>query len=78
MSRIIGKVWGRYELRPLLMVLFDQRGCELRKSTDIDAFMPFAFVAAVGGVGVEDVAVARFQLFQDTAFVYYSGATVVG
>ncbi len=40
--------------------------------------MPFAFVAAVGGVGFEDVAVAGFQLFQDTAFVDYTGATVVG
>ncbi len=40
--------------------------------------MPFAFVAAMGGVGFEDVAVSGFQLFQDTALVHYSGTTVVG
>ena len=40
--------------------------------------MPFAFVAAVGGVGLEDVAVAVFQLFQDGGLVDYTGATVVG
>ena len=40
--------------------------------------MPFAFVAAVGGVGLEDVAVATLQLFQDGGFVDYTGATVVG
>lgn len=40
--------------------------------------MSFAFVAAVGGVGFEDVAVAGFQFFQDTAFVDDAGATVVG
>ena len=40
--------------------------------------MSFAFVAAVGGVGFEDVAVAGFQFFQDTAFVDYIGAAVVG
>ena len=40
--------------------------------------MPFAFIAAVGGVGLEDVAVAPFQLFQDGGLVDYAGATVVG
>ena len=40
--------------------------------------MPFTFVAAVGGVGLEDVAVSGFQLFQDAAPVYHSGAAVVG
>ena len=40
--------------------------------------MSFAFVAAVGGVGFEDVAVAGFRFFQDTAFVDYTGAAVVG
>ena len=38
----------------------------------------FAFVAAVGGVGFEDVAVAGFQFFQDAAFIYDTGAAVVG
>ena len=40
--------------------------------------MPFAFVAAVGGIGLEDVAVAGFELFQDGGFVDDTGATVVG
>ena len=40
--------------------------------------MPFAFVAAVGGVGLEDVAVATFQLFQDGGLVDYTGSAVVG
>ena len=40
--------------------------------------MEFAFVAAVGGVGFEDVAVAGFQFFQNTAFVNYAGTAVVG
>ena len=40
--------------------------------------MPFAFVAAVGGVGFEDVAVSGFQFFQDAAFVDHAGAAVVG
>lgn len=40
--------------------------------------MEFAFIAAVRGVGFEDVAVAGFQLFQDTAFVDDTGAAVVG
>ena len=40
--------------------------------------MWFAFVAAVGGVGFEDVAVATFQLFQDCGFVDYAGTAVVG
>lgn len=40
--------------------------------------MPFAFVAAVGGVGLEDVAVATFQLFQVGGLVDYTGSAVVG
>ena len=40
--------------------------------------MPLAFVSAVGSVGLEDVAVAAFQLFQDGGLVYYAGAAVVG
>jgi len=38
----------------------------------------FAFVAAVGGVGLEYVAVAGFQLFQHGGFVHHSGAAVIG
>lgn len=44
----------------------------------MELLMELAFIAAVGGVGFEDVAVASFELFQDTAFVYDSGAAVVG
>lgn len=40
--------------------------------------MPFAFVAAVGGVGLEDVAVAGFQFFEDAGFIDYAGPAVVG
>lgn len=40
--------------------------------------MEFAFVVAVGGVGLEDVAVAGFEFLQDTASVYHTGAAVVG
>ena len=40
--------------------------------------MPFPFVAAVGCVGLEDVAVAGFELFQDGGFVDDAGAAVVG
>ena len=40
--------------------------------------MEFAFVAAVGGVGLEDVAVTGFQLFEYAGLVDDTGATVVG
>ena len=40
--------------------------------------MLLAFVSAVGNVGLEDVAVAGFQLLQDAAFVDDSGAAVIG
>ena len=40
--------------------------------------MEFAFIAAVGGVGFEDVAVAGFEFFQDTAFVDDTGAAIIG
>ena len=40
--------------------------------------MPFTFVAAVGGVDFEDVAVTGFQLFKDTALVHHSGSAVIG
>ncbi|ROS92883.1 hypothetical protein EEL41_14050, partial [Muribaculaceae bacterium Isolate-084 (Janvier)] len=32
---------------------------------------------AVGGIGLEDVAVAAFQLFQNAAFIDGSGANVI-
>lgn len=40
--------------------------------------MFLAFVAAVGNIGLEDVAVAGFQFFQDGRFVDDAGAAVVG
>ena len=40
--------------------------------------MEFAFIAAVGGIRLEDVAVAGFEFFQYCGFVHYSGAAVIG
>ena len=40
--------------------------------------MELSFVAAMGGVGFEDVAVAGFEFLQDAAFVDDTGAAVVG
>ena len=40
--------------------------------------MELSFVAAMGGIGLEDVAVAGFQFFEDAGLVDDSGATVVG
>ena len=39
--------------------------------------MEFTFIEAVGGVGLEDIAVAALQLFQDGGFVDYTGPAVV-
>ena len=39
--------------------------------------MPFAFIMAVRCIGLEYVAVATFQFFQDTAFIDGSGANVI-
>ena len=40
--------------------------------------MKFAFVAAVGSIGFEDVAVTGFQLFQDAALVHNTGPAIIG
>lgn len=40
--------------------------------------MFLAFVSAVRDVGLEDVAVAGFEFFQDGGFIDYAGAAVVG
>lgn len=40
--------------------------------------MFLAFIAAMGNVGLEDVAVAGFELFQDGGFVDNAGTAVVG
>lgn len=44
----------------------------------MELFVEFPFVAAVGGVGFENVAIATLQLFQDCGFVDDTGTTVVG
>jgi len=44
----------------------------------VELLVEFAFIAAVGGVGFEDVAVAGFEFLQDAAFVDDTGAAVVG
>lgn len=43
----------------------------------MELLMKLAFIAAMGGVGFEDVAVAGFEFLQNTAFVDDTGATVV-
>ena len=44
----------------------------------MDLLMEPTFVAAVGGVELEDVAVTALQLFQDGGLVDYAGTAVVG
>ncbi len=44
----------------------------------MELLVELALVAAMGGVGLEDVAVAGFQLFQYGGLVYHSGAAVIG
>ena len=48
------------------------------KASFVELLVEFAFIAAVGGVGFEDVAVADFEFLQDAAFVDDTGAAVVG
>ena len=55
-----------------------EQGGELSKPTGVDTFVPFAFIAAVGSVGFENIAVSCFQFFQDTGLVYNSGSAVIG
>lgn len=59
-------------------MLRDEKGGDFHAAAGVEAAMEFAFVAAVGGVGLEDVAVAGFQLFEDAGFVDDTGAAVVG
>ena len=40
--------------------------------------MEFTFIAAVGGVGLEDIAVASLQFLQDGGLVDYAGTAVIG
>ncbi len=62
----------------LLFVSGNEKGCEFGDTTISQSGVWLAFVAAVGGVGFEDVAVAGFQFFQDAAFIDHAGTAVVG
>jgi len=44
----------------------------------VELLVEFAFVAAMGNIGLEYIAVAGFQFFQDATFVHHSGAAIVG
>ena len=59
-------------------MLWNKKSVKLRQSSIIQTPMLFAFVAAVGGVGLENVAVASLQLFQYGGLVDDTGSTVVG
>lgn len=62
----------------LLCVLFNKQKCIFHHAALMELLMKFTFIAAVGGIGLEDVAVAGFQLFEDAGFIDYAGAAVVG
>ena len=51
---------------------------ELGHTTLVQLLVKLAFVAAVGGVGFEDIAVSGFQFFRDTALVHHTGSAVIG
>ena len=61
-----------------VFLLWNEQSGKLRQSSIIQSFVPFALVAAVGGVGFKDVAVSGIQLFQYTTLVHHSGAAVIG
>lgn len=48
------------------LILWDEKGGDFHAAAGVEALVPFAFVAAIGGIGLEDVAVAGFQFFEDT------------
>ena len=58
--------------------LWDKEGGKFGEATMIEAFVEFAVVVAVGGVGGAYVTVAGFEEFEDAAFVDYVGTAVVG
>ena len=62
----------------MFLFLFFIESGELCQPSGINSFVEFALVATVGGVGLEDVAVATLQLFQDGGFVDNTGTAVVG
>lgn len=49
----------------LLCVLFNKQKCIFHHAALMELLMKFTFIAAVGGIGLEDVAVAGFEFFQD-------------
>lgn len=53
------------------------QGGKFGKPTSQEPLVFFASEVAVGGVGVEDVAVAGFEEAEDAGFVYYTGTMVV-
>ncbi len=58
-------------------ILWCVKNCKLRKPPFVKAGVPLAFVMAVGGIGLEDVAIAAFQLFQNAAFIDGSGPNII-
>lgn len=54
----------------------NKKCCKLSKAASLKALF-LAVVAAVGGVGCVDVAVAGFQLLKDGTFLDYTRAAVV-
>lgn len=73
------KVYGSFQFfLERAIILSGQKDPDFSKSTDVDTLMPFAFVAAMVGVGCEDVAVSSFRLFKDAAFGYNTWAAVIG
>ena len=56
---------------------FNKKSGKLYQAALMELLMEFAFVATVGGVGLEDVAVARFQFFEDAGFIHRTGADIV-
>lgn len=55
----------------------DKKCCKLSKAASQKTFVFLAVVAAMGGVGCVDVAVAGFQLLKDGTFLDYTGTTIV-
>lgn len=60
------------------LILLYEQDSKFYTTPVVQAFVEFAVVVAVGGVGGADVAVAGFEEFKDTAFVDCSGTDVVG
>lgn len=51
---------------------------KFRNSSLVELLMEPAFIAAMGSIGFEDVAVTGFELFKDSAFVDDTRAAVIG